>query len=147
MSCDCVCLVQSGHPFPKCNCDATVGILAMHLPRAPCSGALPPELFNGMKKHLLAENTKPAPQSGRIQGMLPALGQTFAAASWARVREEAHTCLAAHTWPICLVSKSRMCLHFTPHHSCLHLVAVLARLPAPICDLGEKKEKRNAYGG
>ena len=63
--------------------------------------------------------------------MLPPLAHTFPAVSNAQVRNEAHACLPAHLWAICLVSKSRMCLLFPPHHSCLQLVAVLAQLPAP----------------
>lgn len=35
MSCECVTIVQSDHPSPKCSYDAVADILAMHFPCAP----------------------------------------------------------------------------------------------------------------
>lgn len=91
------------------------------------------------------KTNKPVLQSGHIQGKLPTRIQTFAAVSRARGREEAPTCLPAHTWATCLVSKSGMCLLFTPHHSCLQLTLCHWVGSASSTYLwlgGEKKRKR-----
>lgn len=121
LSCECVCIVQSDHPFAKCNCDAIADILAMHFPCAPACKLSSTRAIQRCKKASADRKNKTCSivcaysRHASYLGTRPLWRSAVPGSEMKPTTASSSHCLG------CLVGKSRMCLLFTPHHSCLQL--------------------------
>lgn len=111
----------------ECSClskeqrDAGTDILAMHLPCAPACGLSSTRPLQRYKKACAGRKNKTCSVVWTYSRHTTCPGTDLSGSQQCLAGEEVRTCPPAHMWAICLVSKSRMSLLFTPRHSCLHL--------------------------
>ena len=146
MSCECVCVVQSDHPFPECNRDVIADILAMYFPCAPMCWFFHQALQHYKKASAGRKNKTCSTVRGIFKARYPTLVHTFPTDSPGQKRSP-H--LPSGSRSERLSGQFHQAHSVPPLHTPPQLSApqgtVLARLPAPICDLarrGRKKRKR-----
>lgn len=135
MSCECVCIIQSDHPLPKCNYDAIADNLAMHFPCAPAYELSSTRALQQYKKASAGGKKKPVLQSGHIQGKLPTQIQTFASAVPGAEKKPTLAFQLTCGPPVWSVKAECASSSHPTTAVCSSLCATrLARLLAPTCD-------------